>query len=118
RCRYGAPGKQLGGSDQKELARVLQDRYSGRLHRTRDRLRHRATALGGDRRDRHPANGAGPVTWTRRSAPPPLGGVKRCERVRCRIGRMTARLRPWPSATRAPFLLAASRALGYAAWAS
>jgi len=31
----GAPGKQLGGSDQKESARVIQNGYSGRLDRAR-----------------------------------------------------------------------------------
>ncbi len=44
---------------QKEFARVLENSSSGRLNRSRDRLRHRATSRGGRQRDRHPAHKAG-----------------------------------------------------------
>ena len=42
-CCHGDPGKQLGGSDQREFARVLQNGHPGRFDRKHDRLRHRAT---------------------------------------------------------------------------
>src|SRR5215469_691800 len=42
-CCHGAIGEQLGRSDQKEFARVLQNGYSRQLNRERDRLRHRTT---------------------------------------------------------------------------
>jgi NADP-dependent 3-hydroxy acid dehydrogenase YdfG len=56
---YRASGKQFGRRHQKEFARVLQSSGSGRLSRSCDRLRHRATSRSGRQRDRHPAYKAG-----------------------------------------------------------
>jgi NAD(P)-dependent dehydrogenase (short-subunit alcohol dehydrogenase family) len=60
----------------KNLHELYKNGYSGRLDRARDRLRHGATGRGGNRRGRHPAHGAGFLTWSAANGLNPSSAVR------------------------------------------